>query len=204
VLCVVVGVPIALVSIPIVLPAAIISVIISNRRFWRLQTGDVIGTSYVVLHPPKRGYGFRILKFNKYKGFHVWNNVDKAESDMFKVLSESFMEIICPIRCTKRLPLHEVVELLMAEDTGYWSIEHDPPTGIYSFEDRYEQNMFWMQCKAFELVRPVRVIQRAWRAHAARRREAAARIITRAAIHFLYRPKGWAYEAGSCRWHKAS
>ncbi|NCB27798.1 MAG: hypothetical protein EOM62_20450 [Bacteroidia bacterium] len=99
--------------------------------------------------------------------------------------------------------MHEVVELLMAEDTGYWFIEHDAPINRYAFEDRYEQYMFWMRCRAFELMRPVRVIQRAWRAHAERRREAAARVITRAALHFLYRPKGWAYEAGSCRWHEA-
>jgi len=147
--------PIVLVSIPIALPAAIMSVIIFNRRFWRLQTGDVLGTSYVVLHPPKRGSKFRILKLDNPNTLHVWNNVDTAESDLCRILPESFMETMYPIRCTKRLPLHEVVELLMAGDAGgYRSIKHDAPAKRYFCEYADEQDLLWMRCRSFEQAEP--------------------------------------------------
>jgi hypothetical protein len=42
----------------------------------------------------------------------------------------------------------------------------------------------------WRLQRPARKIQRAWRAHRQRRREAAARVIERAVLHALHRPGG--------------
>jgi len=195
--------PIVLLSIPIALPAAIISTTVSIRRFWRLRTGDVLGTTFVVLHPPKKGSEFRVLEINNYFiTLHVWKSVDTAYRGMFRIIPESFLEIACdPFRCKKRLPMHEVSDLLTEDTTGFRVVNHDDGNR-YLIEYVGEQDMYWMRCRSFELTRPVRVIQRAWRAHAAKRREAAARVITRAALHFLYRPNGWAYEAGSRRWHE--
>jgi hypothetical protein len=195
--------PIVILSIPIALPATILSVTISKRRFWRLRTGDVLGASYVVLHPPKRGSEFRVLCTKDPCTLHVWKGVDTAHDTLFETLPDGFIETVFnPMRRTKRLRAYEVAELLLAGESGrYRAIKHDE--NRHSCVYAGEQDLFWMRCRSFELLRPVRVIQRAWRAHAARRREAAARVITRAALHFLYRPKGWAYDAGSRSWHEA-
>ena len=40
----------------------------------------------------------------------------------------------------------------------------------------------------FELLRPICLIQKTWRTYRARRREKAAYVISRAVLHFLYRP----------------
>jgi len=188
---------VTLVSIPIVLPVAIASIVISTRRFWRLRTGDVLGTSYVVLHPPKKHSEFHVLEISKPCILYTWKNTDVAHYCLSCMLPESsFTELMRPLQCTKRLPLHEVTELLMAGETGgYRTINHNEYYGYLG-----EKELSWMRRRSFEITRPARVIQRAWRAHVARRREAAARVITRAALHFLYRPNAWGYEEGLRRW----
>ena len=215
-LCAALGVvivaPIALVSIPIALPLAIVAIVSITKctwRFWRLRTGDVLrrgcGTSFVVIHPPKKDSEFRCLELNNQyiviPVLHVWKNVGIAQSDLARILPESLTETICdPMRCTKRLPLHRVTELLAGENAEYRCVIHDT-IHRYRYGFVGEDERFWMRLTAFEFMRPVRVIQRAWRAHAARRRQAAARVITRAALNFLYRPNGRMYEAASRRWH---
>ena len=186
--------PFALVSIPILLPALIVSSTLAIRRFWRLRAGDVLGTSFVVLHPPNKGSEFRLVELcNGYPCvLHVWKNVSDAQSFLFRILPESFTDAVCnPMRCTRRQSMFKVAELL-AEPRSY-IVVHD---SVYS--NKVER--FWRELTEFELLRPVRLIQRAWRDHAVRRRQAAAYVITRAALHFLYRPKGKGYEAALRRW----
>ena len=191
--------PFVLVSIPFLLPVAIVSVTLAKRRFWRLRTGDVLGASFVVLHPPKKGSEFRLVELLPPCGLHVWKIASDAHSDLEfrRILPETLTEIMFnPMRCTGRLPLSKVAELLAA--TRYCWVHDTVHRSGSRHSDEVER--FWRQLTEFELLRPVRLIQRAWRAHAARRRRAAARVITRAALHFLYRPRGRGYEAASRRW----
>ena len=194
--------PFVLVSIPVLLPATIVSITLSTRRFWRLRAGDVLGTSFVVLRPPNKATEFRVVDLRPPCVLHVWKNVSDAHSYLFSFLPQSFTETMCnPMRCTRRLPLFKVAELL-AEPHSYCVVRDGDQSGTYHRHSG--EDPFWMRLTEFELLRPIRLIQRAWRAHAARCRQAAARVITRAALHFLYRPRGKGYEEASRRWHNAS
>ena len=190
-------VPFALVAIPILLPVAIATLTVSTWRFWRLRTGDVLGTSFVVLHPPNEASDFRVIEMWPPYVLHVWGNAGDARTDLFLE-----MPVCDPVRCTRRLPLSKVAEML-ADTPGFCVCVHDIDRSIrHADRQTGEVARFWRRLSVFELLRPVRLIQRAWRAHAARRRQAAARVITRAALHFLYRPGGRGHEAALHRWHE--
>jgi hypothetical protein len=57
----------------------------------------------------------------------------------------------------------------------------------------------WKEQALFMLQRPVRYIQRAWRARRAQRRQRAAAIIEDAVLAYMYRPGGPRFEAAQGR-----
>lgn len=196
--------PAVIISIPFVLPAAIVSVTLSKRKFWRLRAGDVIAlsgcTSFVVLHAPERSSEFHIIETRFDNCFlRIWTNANDAYTYMFNMgPCSTFVELIDPLRYKGRMPVYKVAEMLAAIDNAYF--RHDVVSrGVYRSMGEDERR--WVRCTLFELMRPVRVIQRAWRAHYEMRRKAAARVISDAALHFLYRPKGVGYNAALRRWH---
>lgn len=196
-----------LASTPLLLPVVAVGVCRSSWRFWKLRVGDVIGndgdTTFVVLHPPNRTAEFRCISIapdSSHGALNVWKTAEDAREFFFKVLPTSFTTVMfVPMRPKGREPISKIAEWLAQP----LDVNIHVRMGRYKWTSgraNPEAAQQLTRISEFELLRPVRLIQRAWRAYSSRRRQDAARIITRAALRFLYRPGGWGYANAECSW----
>jgi hypothetical protein len=181
----------ALVAAPVWLPMMIASYALSAQRFNLLRTGDVIksshGNAFVVLRPPGRRRG-GVLCAELFGGISMlreWSTADEAFTFFCRDPRRTLANVLSP--CISRVETRPLVDLVAVIQKSY--VLEQPHA------------LTWrVRVATFELLRPVRLIQRAWREYRVRRREAAAREIARAILDFLYRPGGACHVVTAARW----
>jgi hypothetical protein len=189
----------ALVAAPVALPVLLASYALSAQRFNLLRTGDVIrsshGDAFVVLRPPGRRRG-GVLCAELFGGLSVlreWSTADEAFTFFYRYRApyRTPADILRP--CVSRVSTRPLADLVAVIQKSFVAWE------LNGLEQ--PRALAWrVRVAAFELLRPVRLIQRAWREYHARRREAAAREIARAILDFLYRPGGACHVTAAARW----
>lgn len=195
-----------LASTPLLLPVIAVKIYRSTRRFWKLRIGDVIGSgnnTFIVLHPPNRTAEFRCIRIGPHSSYvlNVWEKAEDAHEFFFKVLPTSLNETIFVPMCPKgREPLSKIAEWLAQPPNAVHIHARVGASRCKLIIGNADAAQHLTRISEFELLRPVRLIQRAWRAYSARRRQAAAHIITQAALRFLYRPGGWGYATAESSW----
>ena len=185
--------PLAVLTAPITLPIYAVVALTRRRRFWKLRTGDVFGSFkehapiFVVIRPPSCKDVIIFLE--------VWHP-HLNTLFVFRDAQRAYQLFETPPFATMTLQHHDVVDLVLNTDIN-------GGTCVEGLLEPHQRPRDWKVYAIFLLTRPVRVIQRAWRAHM-RRRRAAVEVISRTVLEFLYRPGGAMYRRGEKRWHEKS